>query len=77
MGNIYLDIALPNFKINIEYDGVKWHDEEKDAIRDLNLIKNGWNIMRISSKDLNYRKKNNFPIFLEKCIIFIKSYTLL
>jgi very-short-patch-repair endonuclease len=75
--NIYLDIALPDYKINIEYDGIKWHDKTKDTIRDSNLIKNGWNIMRISSKDLNHKKRNDFPIFLEKCIIFIKSYTLL
>ncbi len=45
---IWLDIAIPELKLNYELDGAYWHkDKRKDIIRD-NLLKNlGWKIERI------------------------------
>ena len=52
---IWLDIAIPDLKINIEYDGIYWHTKNKDTIslsdenRDEFLNKNGWKVFRIKS----------------------------
>lgn len=55
---IWLDIAIPNLKINYEYDGIFWHQLpsqiERDSKRDSFLKKNGWKVIRIrSDQDLN------------------------
>jgi len=47
-----LDVALfvNELKIDIEYDGWYWHqDENKDSKRNNKLIKDGWKILRIKS----------------------------
>lgn len=53
-GNYYLDVAIPNLKINFEYDGKYWHSKPetilKDKIRDEYLTSQGWNIIRIGGK---------------------------
>jgi very-short-patch-repair endonuclease len=42
-----LDIAVLSLRIDIEYDGSYYHqDQEKDKIRDENLQKLGWKILR-------------------------------
>lgn len=42
------DIVLYEFKINIEYDGVYWHQNpEKDRKRDEFLLKLGWTVLRV------------------------------
>lgn len=50
-----LDIAIPDLKISIEYDGSYWHDEIKDTERDEILAKLGWKVVRfvdrVPSKD--------------------------
>lgn len=49
-GRCSLDIALfiDNEKINIEYDGWYWHqDQQRDRRRDEFLKSNGWKILRI------------------------------
>jgi hypothetical protein len=52
---IWLDIAIPDLKINIEYDGLYWHSKNKNTIslsdenRDKFLNKNGWKVFRIQS----------------------------
>ncbi len=50
-GHYYLDIAIPRFKINFEYDGNYWHSQEesisRDFIRDDFLKNNGWHIIRV------------------------------
>ena len=58
--SIWLDIAIPDKKICIEYDGIYWHDINKSTIslkdgqRDELLRNNGWQVYRIRSyKNLN------------------------
>jgi very-short-patch-repair endonuclease len=52
---IWLDIAIPNLKINIEYDGIYWHTKNKTTIslsdekRDKFLRSIGWRVFRIRS----------------------------
>lgn len=52
---IWLDIAIPDLKINIEYDGIYWHTKNKDTIslsdekRDEFLRNTGWRVFRIRS----------------------------
>jgi len=43
-----LDIAIPSLKIDIEYDGSRWHEgrEEFDKERDGEVIKQGWKVLR-------------------------------
>jgi len=53
---LYLDIAVPELKLNFEYDGIHWHDLNKvknikkskltDEMRDRHLKENGWKIFR-------------------------------
>ncbi len=44
----YLDIAIPEHKIDVEYDGKEWHkDIKKDEERDQKLNSLGWNVVRI------------------------------
>jgi very-short-patch-repair endonuclease/predicted transcriptional regulator len=57
---IYLDIAIPEYKICIEYDGLYWHKKNKttismkDSERDAFLKNLGWRVYRIQSyKNLN------------------------
>lgn len=44
--NRCLDVAIPDIKLNIEYDEPYWHDKEKDNFRDELLQSLGWNIIR-------------------------------
>ena len=50
---IYVDMALENEKIIIEYDGWIWHGSKKIQIRDRRrdeyLKSIGWKILRIKS----------------------------
>ena len=52
---IWLDIAIPDLKINIEYDGIYWHTKNKTTIslsdenRDEFLRNKGWRVFRIRS----------------------------
>lgn len=52
---IWLDIAIPDLKINIEYDGIYWHTKNETTIslsdenRDKFLRNNGWRVYRIRS----------------------------
>ena len=51
-GKYFLDFGNPKYKVAIECDGKEWHmDKEKDAKRDSELFKQGWNIFRISGAD--------------------------
>lgn len=58
--SIWLDIAIPDLKIDIEYDGMYWHRFNESTIRtpdikrDEFLQQNGWRVFRIQSeKNLN------------------------
>lgn len=50
--NRSLDIAIPEQKIDIEYDGHYWHNKrkEEDEKRDLLLKNNGWSVIRYSER---------------------------
>jgi|688.fasta_scaffold583222_1 very-short-patch-repair endonuclease len=41
-----IDVALPEQQIAFEYDGICWHNEERDRKRDLDLVKQGWRVVR-------------------------------
>ena len=64
--DIYCRVGLDdkNGLLNIECDGEKWHSIRsqrlKDSLRDRNLRKEGWSILRLKEKDI----VNN----LQKCI---------
>jgi hypothetical protein len=47
-----LDIAIPEIKLNLEYDGYYWHKDNKqrDEHRDLFLKKQGWRVIRFNYK---------------------------
>jgi len=45
--NFSIDIAIPNLKIAVEYDGSYWHqDQEKDDIRQKKIENEGWTFLR-------------------------------
>lgn len=49
---LHLDIAVPELKLNFEYDGLHWHKNNKkekysDTVRDEELVKLGWKVYRI------------------------------
>ena len=50
-----LDIAIPKFKINYEFDGDYWHckpeQKVRDSFRDELLIERGWCVVRIKGKE--------------------------
>lgn len=53
VSNVSLDVAffIGNLKIDIEYDGIFWHqDTQKDRKRDEFLKNEGWKILRIRSR---------------------------
>lgn len=46
---LWLDIAIPSQKLNVEFDGAYWHqNKERDRTRDRILNKLGWHIIRIN-----------------------------
>lgn len=49
VGKYFVDFGNPVIKVAIECDGKEWHtDKEKDDKRDLELLKLGWTVYRIS-----------------------------
>lgn len=51
--NYFLDFGNPYLKIGLETDGKNFHNQEKDKIRDNNLLKEGWKIFRVSGSEAN------------------------
>lgn len=47
-----IDVAFPEERIAVEYDGWYWHDAERDARRDKHLLKRGWRIVRVKGSML-------------------------
>jgi len=41
-----IDVALPEHKIAFEYDGICWHNKERDLKRDKDLASKGWHVVR-------------------------------
>lgn len=52
VGRYFVDFGDPQKKIAIECDGKQWHDPEKDAKRDAELIELGWIVYRFAGRDL-------------------------
>lgn len=46
VGNYSLDIAIPEIKLDIEYDCSYWHTKEKDEKRDKINESKGWKVIR-------------------------------
>lgn len=55
------DIAVPSLKLDFEYDGEHWHNEEKDRVRDKELSEVGWATFRINNNSLKILSRQ--PIF--------------
>lgn len=68
-----LDIAIPEIKLNLEYDGYYWHKDNKqrDEHRDLFLEKQGWRVTRFNYKvtptfeELEREFKHRVPFLLK------------
>lgn len=58
---IYLDIAIPELKINIEYDGMHEHSTNQavapDRLRDVILKELGWRVYRFQYRSNPTREK--------------------
>lgn len=75
--SIWLDVAVPDIKINFEYDGIYWHDlnnkksvvksKFNDIQRDQYLKNNGWKILRFC-----YKKNPTYKVLEEAVKIKIK-----
>lgn len=50
--NYFVDFGNPAKKIAIEVDGKAYHNKEKDAIRDRELLKIGWKVFRIPGGEM-------------------------
>lgn len=60
----FADIGIPSLKLDIEFDGVYWHEDRKesDYERDLELAEVGWMTLRINSKLLEKLSKQGIKI---------------
>jgi very-short-patch-repair endonuclease len=43
----FIDIAIPELKLAVEFDGSFWHKEERDKRRDESLLSLGWKTLRL------------------------------
>lgn len=53
----------------IEYDCSKWHNPDKDKLRDKFLSNKDYKILRID--DAIYSKKENKKLIIEDCLRFL------
>jgi very-short-patch-repair endonuclease len=61
---IFLDIAIPSKKVDIEYDGKEWHkNKARDEERDKILMQLGWKVIRTEQDDVTEEILNGI-----KCI---------
>ena len=60
-GTKYIDVAIPNKHLAIEYDGKYWHDDKTDSLRDEALFCSGWRVIHIKEGKKDIDRK-----FLEK-----------
>lgn len=61
VGKYFIDFADPIKKIAIEVDGKEWHkDKLKDKLRDSNLNKMGWQVIRIQGRDTFKTREDYF-----------------
>ncbi|NSX05066.1 endonuclease domain-containing protein [Cupriavidus gilardii] len=50
VGKYFVDFGNPVVKIALECDGKEWHDAERDAKRDADLLELGWSVYRVTGK---------------------------
>lgn len=43
----FIDIAIPEYKLAVEFDGTYWHTQERDKRRDESLLSLGWTTLRL------------------------------
>lgn len=48
VGRYFIDFAILSHRIAVEVDGAYWHNPEKDAKRDADLLALGWRVIRFS-----------------------------
>jgi hypothetical protein len=58
VGKYFTDFGNPFLKIAVECDGIKYHDEERDNLRDEAFEKMGWTVFRITGRDCNNCDEN-------------------
>jgi len=51
--NRFIDIAFPEYKVAIEYDGEYWHNKKTDKERDIELLNVGWKTIRYNKNNIN------------------------
>lgn len=51
IGRYFADFAHPKLKVDLELDGAAWHNPEKDARRDAELIAQGWRVYRVPGSE--------------------------
>jgi very-short-patch-repair endonuclease len=49
--NFFIDFAHPKLKVALELDGIRFHDPEKDRIRDSTLMADDWTVYRITGPE--------------------------
>lgn len=56
VGRRFVDFGDPVQQIAIEVDGKAYHSPEKDAKKTAEIVKEGWQLFRISGRDAIYKK---------------------
>lgn len=51
VGKYFVDFAIVHKRIAIECDGAAYHNAGEDAVRDAELMKMGWSVVRIPGRD--------------------------
>ena len=65
----FADVALIDFKIDVEYDCEYWHDVEKDRKRDRDLLEVGWRTVRVSEESEFEKVLANLKCKVGRCEI--------
>lgn len=50
IGRRWADFALVEHRLDIEVDGIYWHEAERDATRDAEIRKKGWSVLRFTEE---------------------------
>ena len=74
---IDIPIYIGNYKIAVEYDGERWHNEEADLIKTKRLQEEGFIVIRVKSSDHqnNYYDLKTLNPTLKKVVKQIKELT--
>lgn len=58
IGPFFADLAYPKIMLVVEYDGKKFHDEEKDKQRDKYMVDLGWKVLRVNKESHLFRLRD-------------------